>query len=138
MRISVVIPTFNRADSLPRALQSVLEQSSPVDEIIVVDDGSSDGSVKLIECDFPQVHLLQQDNQGVSAARNRGIEAARHEWIALLDSDDCWLPHKLERLRAAAAALARTDDPTVRALAGEMDQVLREGDKGDGERAETA
>jgi glycosyltransferase involved in cell wall biosynthesis len=101
MRISVIIPAFNRAHTLPRALQSVLDQSSPADEVIVVDDGSSDASAALIERDFPQVRLLRQSNHGVSAARNRGIEAARYEWIALLDSDDCWLPNKLERLRAA-------------------------------------
>ena len=101
MQISVVIPAYNRAHSLPRALDSVLAQTSPVDEIIVVDDGSADGSDTLLARDYPDVRVLRQDNRGVSAARNRGIAAARHDWIALLDSDDSWLEHKIERVRAA-------------------------------------
>lgn len=101
MQISVVIPAYNRAHSLPRALDSVLAQTSPVEEIIVVDDGSADGSATLLARDYPDVRVLRQDNRGVSAARNRGIAAARHDWIALLDSDDSWLGHKIERVRAA-------------------------------------
>jgi glycosyltransferase involved in cell wall biosynthesis len=104
MRISVVIPSFNRRHTLQPALQSVFAQSSPVDEVVLVDDGSSDDSAALVERDFPAVHLIRQCNQGVSAARNRGIQAARYDWIALLDSDDCWLPGKIEAIRAAAAA----------------------------------
>ncbi len=102
MRISVVIPSYNRRHTLQRALQSVLEQRSPVDEIILVDDGSSDDSAAMVTREFPQVRLLRQPNQGVSAARNRGIQAAQYEWIALLDSDDSWMPHKIESMRAAA------------------------------------
>ena len=102
MRISVVIPSYNRRHTLQRALQSVLEQRSPVDEIILVDDGSSDDSAAMVTREFPQVKLLRQPNQGVSAARNRGIQAAQYEWIALLDSDDSWMPHKIESMRAAA------------------------------------
>ena len=101
MQISVVIPSFNRKHTLPRALQSIVDQTSAVDEIIVVDDGSIDGSSQFIEHQFPQVNLIQQQNQGVSAARNRGIEAARYDWIALLDSDDSWLPHKIAAIRDA-------------------------------------
>ena len=101
MRISVVIPSFNRRHTLERALQSVVDQTSAVDEIIVVDDGSSDGSSQFIEQEFPQVSLIQQQNQGVSAARNRGIEAAQYDWIALLDSDDSWLSHKIATIRDA-------------------------------------
>lgn len=95
--ISVVIPTFNRAQVLGRALASVFSQTlAPVD-VIVVDDGSSDETQALIQRDYPQVRYIFQNNKGVSAARNRGIEAATSEWIALLDSDDEWLPEKLER-----------------------------------------
>ena len=101
MQISVVIPCFNRAHTIERAIQSVLDQTSPVDEIIVVDDGSSDGSAVLISRRFPNVLLLQQENQGVSKARNLGIEKARNEWIGLLDSDDSWLPQKIELIRQA-------------------------------------
>jgi len=103
MRISVVIPSFNRRHTLARALQSVCEQSSPVDEIILVDDGSTDDSQAMVAARFPQVRVIRQPNRGVSAARNRGIAAARGDWIALLDSDDCWLEHKIERVRAACA-----------------------------------
>jgi glycosyltransferase involved in cell wall biosynthesis len=101
MRISVVIPSYNRRHTLERALHSVGGQSSPVDEIILVDDGSTDGSQAMVAARFPQVRIIRQPNRGVSAARNRGIEAARCEWIALLDSDDCWLEQKIARVRAA-------------------------------------
>lgn len=103
MKISVVIPSFNRAQTLARALQSVLDQSSAVDEIIVVDDGSTDASHAMLTQDFPQARIIRQQQKGVSAARNRGIAAATQEWIALLDSDDYWLPQKIAALRAAHA-----------------------------------
>ena len=101
MQISVVIPTYNRACSLPRALDSVLAQTSAVDEVIVVDDGSEDCTDILLARDYPGVRVLRQENRGVSAARNRGIAAAGHDWIALLDSDDSWLAHKIARMREA-------------------------------------
>jgi glycosyltransferase involved in cell wall biosynthesis len=100
VRISVVIPSYNRADLLPRALDSVLAQTSPADQIIVVDDGSTDDTAGVVD-GYPQVEQLRQENRGVSAARNRGIRHAAHPWIALLDSDDSWLPHKLETVREA-------------------------------------
>ena len=102
MRISAVIPSHNRRHTLERALESVYAQSSPVDEVILVDDGSTDGSRQLVAERFPDVRLLSQPNRGVSAARNLGIAAARYEWIALLDSDDCWLPHKIRTIRDSA------------------------------------
>lgn len=98
MRISVVIPSHNRCHTLPRALDSVLNQTDPADQIIVVDDGSDDATHNLIS-HYPDIDWIQQPNKGVSAARNRGIQAARHDWIALLDSDDEWLPEKLESIR---------------------------------------
>ncbi|HIG49027.1 MAG TPA: glycosyltransferase family 2 protein, partial [candidate division Zixibacteria bacterium] len=73
MSISVIIPTFNRASLLPRALHSVLNQTRSPDEIIVVDDGSTDNTRDQIADQFPQIHYVYQENQGVSAARNRGI-----------------------------------------------------------------
>lgn len=101
--VSVVIPTYDRAELVVRALHSVLAQTRPPDEVIVVDDGSTDDTVERIRAQFPTVRLLAQPNRGVSAARNTGIRAATGEWIALLDSDDEWLPFKLERqLRAVA------------------------------------
>ena len=102
MQISVIIPSFNRRHTLARALQSVYDQSSPVEEVILIDDGSTDDSAAMVAREFPEVKVIQQPNSGVSAARNRGITAARHEWIALLDSDDCWLPQKIAAVREAA------------------------------------
>ena len=95
--VSVVIPTYNRVHLLERSLDSALGQTLAADEIIVVDDGSTDNTVATLKSMYPEVKLIQQDNLGVSAARNTGISAARHEWIALLDSDDVWHENKLER-----------------------------------------
>ncbi|MCU7906010.1 MAG: glycosyltransferase family 2 protein [Candidatus Thiodiazotropha sp. (ex Epidulcina cf. delphinae)] len=97
MPVSVIIPTHNRRHTLSRALDSVLAQSLPPQEIIVVDDGSDDGTGKMIGDRYRQCNYFAQPNQGVSSARNLGIQQARGEWIAFLDSDDCWLPDKLRR-----------------------------------------
>lgn len=93
--ISLVIPTYNRASLLRRALESVALQTQLPDEIIVVDDGSTDDTAEMIKKEFPGVVYIHQNNSGVSAARNMGIREASYEWIALLDSDDEWLPEKL-------------------------------------------
>ncbi|MET0029724.1 MAG: glycosyltransferase [Candidatus Thiodiazotropha sp.] len=95
--VSVIIPTHNRVHTLPRALDSVLAQSHAAHEIIVIDDGSSDGTPELMTQHYAHCVYLRQDNRGVSAARNRGIREASGEWLALLDSDDSWMPEKLER-----------------------------------------
>jgi len=95
MNISVIIPTWNRADRLARALQSVFAQRLPPAEVIVVDDGSTDDTRRLVRSQFPDVRYLYQPHKGVSSARNAGIQAATGDWIALLDSDDHWLPGKL-------------------------------------------
>ncbi|MFT4860878.1 MAG: GT2 family glycosyltransferase [Pseudohongiellaceae bacterium] len=94
--ISVVIPTFNRAGILARALNSVISQTRKADEIIVVDDGSNDDTRLMLAQCFPDVIYCYQENKGVSAARNKGIELASGSWVAFLDSDDQWLNHKLE------------------------------------------
>lgn len=101
MQISVVIPTFNRLQTLIPAIESVCNQTSEVDEIIVVDDGSTDATSSEICQRYSQVKLIQQSNRGVSAARNAGIKQARFDWIALLDSDDNWLPEKITSIRKA-------------------------------------
>jgi glycosyltransferase involved in cell wall biosynthesis len=98
LKISVVIPTFNRQVHTSRAIDSVLAQTRPVEQIIVVDDGSTDGTAEAVVGQFGSaVTLIRQKNAGVSAARNRGIREAQGEWIAFLDSDDIWLPTKIER-----------------------------------------
>lgn len=103
MRVSVVIPTHDRASQVERAVHSVLEQTVAAHEILVIDDGSSDGTAERLRGRFPTVRVEVQANKGVSAARNNGIAKATGEWIALLDSDDEWLPAKLERQLAALA-----------------------------------
>lgn len=95
--ISVVLPVFNGEEFLAQAIESVLTQTHPVKEIIVVDDGSTDQSLSLARRYEPRVRCISQQNQGASAARNAGIAAASGEWIAFLDADDYWLPSKIER-----------------------------------------
>jgi GT2 family glycosyltransferase len=117
--VSVVIPTFERVAVLPRALRSVRSQTRAAGEVIVVDDGSTDGTGEMVRREFPEVRYLYREHGGVSAARNTGIGAARGEWIALLDSDDAWLAEKLERQLAALAAspeprLCHTDEIWIR------------------------
>lgn len=102
-KVSVIIPTYNRAASLKRALESVISQSLSATEIIVVDDGSTDNTQQFIASTYPQVHYLYQGNKGVSAARNAGIQAATGEWICLLDSDDSWQANKIEKQCQALA-----------------------------------
>jgi glycosyltransferase involved in cell wall biosynthesis len=87
-KVSVIIPTFERGWCLREAVDSALAQEFANFELIVVDDGSTDGTAELLEAYRPKVRLLRQENRGVSAARNRGIAAARGELIAFLDSDD--------------------------------------------------
>lgn len=95
--VAVIIPTYNRRSTLSRALDSVLAQSVQPQQICVVDDGSSDGTAEMIALDYPQVSYLYQKNRGVSAARNHGVANTTADWLAFLDSDDEWLPEKLER-----------------------------------------
>jgi len=96
-RISVVIPVYNGSKYLPDALASVVNQTLKPYEIIVVDDGSTDGSADIAKAFGEKIIVLSQANRGESAARNVGINAASGDWIAFLDADDVWLPEKLER-----------------------------------------
>ena len=95
--VSVVIPTHNRLEFLPHALDSVFSQTQRVNEIIVVDDGSTDNTVEILHKRYKEVSFIKQRNQGVSAARNTGIKASKHHWIAFLDSDDQWVSDKIEK-----------------------------------------
>jgi glycosyltransferase involved in cell wall biosynthesis len=93
--VSVIIPTYNRDAMVSEAVASVFEQTFKDFELIVVDDGSTDGTASLLSRFGSSLRPLQQEHRGVSAARNRGVAEARGELIAFLDSDDLWLPEKL-------------------------------------------
>lgn len=94
--ISVVIPAYNEASRIGRAIKSVLSQSRPVDEIIVVDDGSTDNTCEVAQSFGKLITCIRQENQGLAGARNTGIQNAKSEWIAFLDADDEWLPDHIE------------------------------------------
>ncbi|MBN1766699.1 MAG: glycosyltransferase family 2 protein [Sedimentisphaerales bacterium] len=95
-QISVIIPAYNAGSHIARAIQSVLDQTHAPDEIIVVDDGSTDNTSEIVQGFPTAITCIRQENQGSSAARNTGIKAAGNDWIAFLDSDDEWLPDKLQ------------------------------------------
>lgn len=97
MLVSVVIPTYNRANTITRAVDSVLSQTWKAIEVIVVDDGSTDETPKVLAKYGDKIRFLRRANGGPSAARNTGIKAATGEIIAFLDSDDEWLPSKIEK-----------------------------------------
>lgn len=96
--IAVVIPLFNKESYICRALDSVLAQSLSPDEIIVVNDGSNDNGAVIVRENYPQVKVIDQPNQGVSAARNAGINCTKAQFIAFLDADDYWLPNFLKNI----------------------------------------
>ena len=97
MKISVIIPTYNRKHTLSRSIGSVISQTIKPLEIIVVDDGSTDGTGDWVSAKYPSVKYMYQKNSGVSSARNNAIRNTKGGWIAFLDSDDEWLPNKLEQ-----------------------------------------
>ena len=125
--ISVIIPAFNRRHDITRAIASALAQTRQPDEIIVVDDASTDGTVDAIEAlREPRIRILRHArNRGAAAARNTGIEAAKGEWIALLDSDDEWDEHKLER---QLASLANAPADTLAGVTGYLIEDHRNGE----------
>ncbi len=115
-KFSVIIPVYNGAATLARALDSVLAQSYPAHEIIVVDDGSTDRT-SIVASDYAdQVHYVYQPNAGVSAARNFGAQVAAGDWLAYLDADDWFYP---DRLRLHAEWIA--EDPTLDFLTGDQE-----------------
>ena len=95
--ISIVIPTYNRCELLKRAINSVLDQTINVREIIIVDNGSTDNTYEMISSLFPEITYIYENRKGVSIARNVGIKNCDSTWIAFLDSDDAWEPQKLEK-----------------------------------------
>jgi glycosyltransferase involved in cell wall biosynthesis len=100
-RVSVIVPAYNAAAYLPYAIDSVIVQTYPSWEIVIVNDGSTDNTSAVVASYQPrlqdQLQYIDQPNRGLSAARNTGIRAARGEFIAMLDADDVWLPHRLAR-----------------------------------------
>jgi len=109
--VSIIIPTYNRLEFLKEAIDSVLCQTMSDFELLIVDDGSNDGTGDYVrkELSDSRIHYFYQENSGVSRARNSGIKASKGEWIALLDSDDLWMPSKLE-----TQINYLTDNPNVR------------------------
>lgn len=99
IRFSVVVPAYNKADTIMRSIESILTQTHPDFEIIIVNDGSMDDTVQVLSaCSDSRVRVISVHNQGVSAARNLGIELATSDWIAFLDADDTWEPDHLQNL----------------------------------------
>ncbi|WP_320174985.1 glycosyltransferase [Maridesulfovibrio sp.] len=118
-KVSVIIPTYNRAERICRAVDSVLAQKFTDFECLVVDDGSTDDTAeRLAGYDDPRLKILRQENRGVSAARNYGIAASSGDLIALLDSDDEWVPEKLLKqvtfMAEAGFEISQTDEIWIR------------------------
>lgn len=102
MTISVIIPAYNAAKWLPAAVESVLAQTRPADELIVVDDGSTDDTADVCQALAGKIRYLRRENGGLAAARNTGIAASSGEWLLFLDADDTLYPHALASLAKAA------------------------------------
>ncbi len=137
--ISVIIPTYNRAFIVGKSIDSVLQQTYNDYEIIVVDDGSTDNTHDSLKPYFNKIHYEYKENGGIASARNRGLEIAQGEYIALLDSDDFWKPEKLERQMAcfhahpeygmvATRCVTNTVDTDFRTI--EMNKIRRSGKSG--------
>ena len=94
--VSVIIPAYNAEAYIRRSIESVLLQTYPANEVIVIDDGSTDHTAEILKNYMQQVQYIYQNNAGASAARNVGIKRATSKWIAFLDADDEWMPNKLE------------------------------------------
>ncbi len=106
--VTAVIPVYNGAASIRRSIESVLAQTYPVSELIVVDDGSTDGTAGIVRGYGSRVRYVFQPNSGVATARNRGMREGNTEWIAFLDHDDRWMPTKLQRQVTALQANPRS------------------------------
>jgi len=99
VRFSIIIPLYNKANYIEKTLQSVLNQTYPEFEVLVINDGSTDNSLKVVkQINDYRVKIFSKENEGVSATRNFGIEKAQHDYIAFLDADDLWLPDYLDAI----------------------------------------
>ena len=130
MGIAVIIPAYNAERTIGAAVQSALLQSHPIDEVIVVDDGSIDNTANIVGGMQNSVRLIQQKNLGPSAARNAGLRAAKSEFVAFLDSDDFWLPHKIAAQMSMfdyeerVAAVTCSFEVRTKALSGEKSRIV--------------
>ena len=118
MKISAIIPAYNSQDFIIDAINSIKNQTHPVDEIIVIDDGSIDDTQQIIQAQTTDIIYIKQDNQGPSAARNTGIETAKGDWVAFLDADDQWTIDKIEK---QLTVLSHT--PELHLIAGDMQEI---------------
>lgn len=116
--VSVIIPVYNAAPWLAATIESVLGQSTPPHQVIVVNDGSTDQSVAIAQRYLPQIELVQQPNAGCAHARNRGVALATGDYLAFLDADDYWTS---EKLALQLAAFAQT--PALEAVWGQVKQT---------------
>lgn len=119
MLISVIIPVYNAGRYLVEAIESVLAQTRPPDEIIVVDDGSTDESPRIVQNFTKPVLYRHQSHNGAGPARNLGVAQAKGEWLAFLDADDLWLPDKLAR----QIALVKSE-PDLEMVFGGVEQFV--------------
>lgn len=118
MKISAIIPAYNSQDFILDAIQSIQKQTHPVDEIIIIDDGSTDDTQQIIRSHAQGVSYFQQKNQGPSAARNAGITMAKGDWVAFLDADDQWIDDKIARQLAVLS-----HSPELHLIAGDMQEI---------------
>jgi len=122
MKISTVIPTYNSANFIQDALTSIRQQTRPVDEIIIIDDGSTDATEAVVREFGDDIIYIRQENQGPSAARNHGVQCSSGDWIAFLDADDQWTPDKIKQ-----QLLALESHPTLHLIASDMSEIDTEG-----------
>ncbi|MCP4711182.1 MAG: glycosyltransferase family 2 protein, partial [Planctomycetes bacterium] len=117
--ISVIIPTFNRANYIEEAVNSVLSQTYDAIELIIIDDGSTDNTRQLLSEYGDELRYYRQDNQGIAAARNRGVTHATGDYLAFLDSDDIWMKDKLQRQMAVLEQI-----PQISVVYGHAEQFI--------------
>ena len=116
MKVTVIIPAYNAEATITETIRSVLEQTLQPSEVVVVNDGSQDSTQVEVQKFGDRVRLINQKNQGVSAARNHGIALSKTEWVSFLDSDDTWLPEKLAEQAKLLAANPELDWCSTRVL----------------------
>lgn len=110
LTFAAIVPTFNRAHSIAETLDSILSQSRPPEEVVVVDDGSTDDTARVLATFGDRIAVIRQKNSGVAAARNAGAASTNCDWLTFCDSDDIWLPARMELLRAD---LAKADNAII-------------------------